>query len=96
VSEERKKRCETCRFRETTLILGTDDKWPPNDEIQMQHPEEQRFTEREYEEEKDDTSGECRRFPPVYRENFSEAIFPGVFLNYWCGEWQEKPASSGQ
>jgi len=37
----------------------------------------------------DDYMGECRRYPPAFRENGLNE-FPGTTASVWCGEFKTK------
>jgi hypothetical protein len=87
--ELRAERCQTCRFRYGLMRLDPDGRWRPR-HVLKDHPDG--LTEREYEDVRDDTSGECRRYPPVT----TDGRFPDVRLDDWCGEYQPQPADTGR
>jgi len=90
VEEPRPEQCETCRFRvllkPVARIAGEDGliEW----ESDSAGAGERRISLKRYEQENDEPTGECRRYPPFAARN----EFPAVFLSDWCGEWQAKLA----
>ena len=39
------------------------------------------------------TAGQCRRNPPIAKNEDSDRQFPGVLEFQWCGEWRSKTTS---
>lgn len=77
----RAERCETCRFRESNLILDKNGLWAtafPKGEGEL-------ITEREHEDLNMKGCGTCHRYPPR-----TDGRFPDVYLDDWCGEWKAK------
>lgn len=74
-------RCENCRFWECGLVLNAEGRWLPFG------GEPPGLTVKEYEEQKDDAGGVCRRYPPQGKGN--KAQFPAAASDDWCGEWQQ-------
>lgn len=80
----REERCETCRFRESTLSLDEFGKWNPTDKRIATGWPVGGYTEAEYENLTCEPTGECHRYPP------DGDGFPAVNLGEWCGEWQAR------